>query len=167
MDALKDMKSVVLREAAVTAHVDFYSYYVDLLGWHDNVIEVMCATDSTFDNSNFIVFELWETDHATPGTHSNSTQVAAANVRIENVAATTGVTTEIAATENEVTIDSTAEDNVLLRFRYTGTKRYIHIMGDVTSAGSNPNPVVSVVAHLVHGRTKPESTFSPTIGAVS
>lgn len=166
MDALKSMKSVVLREAAITAHADWYSYYIDLQGWHDNVIEVEVATDSNLDGSNYWVIELWETDNATPGTHTNSTQVAAADIQIETVAAT-GVTTQVAATENEVTIDSTSEDSVLIRFRYLGTKRYIHVMGDVTTAGSYPTGVIGVNAHLFHGRTKPESTYSVTIGAVT
>lgn len=161
-------KVAVLREAAITAHADWYSSYIDRQGWDQVVIEVEVAADAALDGSNYWELFLMEYTGAAPQTHSGYSAVAAADVDLESVAhATQASTITRDSATNAVKIDATAEDSVTLRYYYKGTERYLHVFGDVTTAGAAPTGVIGVRARLSNGRVKPENAITPTTGAVS
>lgn len=157
----------VLRESAVTAHADWYSKYIDRQGFADVRIEVEVAADGNIDGSNYWELFLMEYTGATPGTHTNYSAVDAADVDVEiRTAAGVPTITRDSAT-NAVKIDSTSEDSVLISYKYHGKERYLHVFGDVTTAGSYPTGIIGVRAYLSGGRIQPEGALTPTIGAVS
>jgi len=160
-------KSVVLREAAITAHADWYSNYIDLQGWNDPIIEVEVAADAALDGANYWELFLMSAT-ASPTASGSYSAVSAGDVDLESVATATGVSTVTKDSgTNAVKIDSTGEDSVLLRYRYKGTARYLCVFGDVTTAGAAPTGVIGVKAHLGHPREHPANTQTPTTGTVT
>lgn len=97
---------------------------VDLSGYNSALVFATVGIDAGLDGSNYIAFELEESDD-----NSTFTDVAAASMLCESPAA--------ASTGGQfLLVDATSEDDVVAQCSYMGTKRYIRVVANITGTVS-------------------------------
>ncbi len=148
-DLYHNVKVVPLLEAQdITDHTDEPSLYVDLQGFDSAMVVVNYGTVTNTDANNKVVAKLQECD-ADPNLNASWADVAAADMQ--------GTFT---------TVDGAADDQRVDAVGYIGSKRYLRVLLDFTSAGVNPDHCpVSIEAILSVARHGPASGITPTTGA--
>jgi hypothetical protein len=106
----------------ITNHTDVGSNYIDLQGFESAMAIVNLGTLTNQDANNCVIPVLQECDSA-PGTNVSWSAVAAAD--------TVGSTFAVA--------NSAATDQMTQRCGYIGSKRYLRVWLNFTSAGANPD----------------------------
>lgn len=131
----------------ITDHTDTGSKYADLAGFQSALVLANVGAVSNTDASNKLVLTLQECDSA-PGTNTSWTDVASAD-KIGSFTA----------------IDGSSDDQTTMGVAYIGSKRYIRVKLDFTSAGSYPDHcLIGISALLGNARHGAASSITPTTG---
>jgi hypothetical protein len=140
-DIYHDTAVVNLMDVTALAHADQSSNLLDTQGFEGAMIIAMVEDLTGADASNYTVPTLEECD-TTTGT--SFTAVAAADM-----------ITEYAK------IDAAGEDKVAWKACYLGSKRYIRVTFDTTSAGTYPTGNVKAIGILRAARHGPATAPAP------
>lgn len=120
------LKTQVVDPAAATADANGAS--VDMLGYNSVMfLALVGETGDTLDGSNYIELELEESDD-----DSTFTDCADADVRDTVTGTNTGTF---------ALINAAAEDDTLYYAQYTGSKRYVRPVINVTGTHTNGTPI--------------------------
>jgi pectate lyase len=140
-DLYNKLAVVNLLEPTALAHADQTSNILDTQGFDAAMIIAHVGALTGQDGSNYTVPTLQECD-TTVGT--SFTAVAAADMRTD-----------------VITVDGAADDSCCYKWTYLGTKRYIRILYDTTSAGTYPTGYVSAIGVLGDARHGPATAPAP------
>lgn len=133
----------------ITDHTDVGTDYVDLQGFEAAAFLVNIGSVTNQDVSNKMLPVLQECDSA-PGTNSSWAAVDSGNIL--------GAFT--------VCDTATTDEDLTQIVSYIGTKRYVRVWLNFTSAGSYPDHfLLSVDAILANARHQPASALTVTTGA--
>ena len=149
---MKDMYSCIriahiLDAKNITNHTDIGSDYIDLAGWESATAFVNFGALTNQDANNWVIPVLQSCDSA-PGTNVSWAAVPAADINGAFAA-----------------VNSASTDQCTQAVGYKGSKRYLRILLDFTSAGANPdNCNVSAGVILCAARHGVASDQSLTIG---
>lgn len=136
---------VQLNNTADITHADVKSEYVDLAGYNGCILVACVGTMTGADASNYVVPTVQESDTTNDADFSAATDVVASPAFSK--------------------VASASEDNVTQVSVYTGSKRYVRILWDVTSAGSYPTGPVVGLAILSKALREPPA--APTTGTAA
>lgn len=120
MKELIKRSSAAVSLSAVSRTADANGTGVDLSGYNSALVVATIGIDSGLDGSNYISFELEESDD-----NSTFTDVAAADMLCESPAAA-------GSSGQFILVDSTSEDDVIAQCSYMGEKRYIRVVANIT-----------------------------------
>ena len=142
MKELLKMTSPVVSLTSIARTADANGTGADLLGYNSALVVATAGADSGLDGSNYIAFELEESDD-----NSTFTDVAAADMLCESPAS--------ASTGGQFwLIDSTTEDDVIAQVAYKGEKRYIRVVANITGT---VNIVCSAIVLRGHPSSPPST----------
>lgn len=140
-DILHDTAFVNLMAVTALAHTDQKTNLLDTAGFEGAAIVIKIETLTGQDASNYTVPTLQESD-------------TTADTDFTAVAAADKIT-------NSVTIDAASEDDAVYTLCYLGSKRYIRVLFDTTTAGSYPTGNISAVGVLRYARHGPATAPAP------
>lgn len=148
-DILTDLKIVhALAAVDITDHTDEGVNYVDLAGYEGAIAMVNFGAVTNVDASNKVIPVLQHCDSA-PATNASWAAVDAADIVGSTFAAVLSATT----------------DDLTQVAGYIGSKRYLRVVLDFTSAGTNPDHCpVSVNYILGCARHGAANASTPTTG---
>lgn len=129
--------------AGVLAHADVKSNYLDTAGYGGVILGVAVGTLTGVDGSNYLLPVVQSSDTTTDTDFEADTDVVSSPAFSK--------------------IDSSDEDLVVQKSVYIGSKRYVRVLLDVTSAGSYPTGDYMIFAVCDKAMRNPPS--APTTGA--
>jgi hypothetical protein len=139
-DIYHDVAVVQLYDPTDLAKADKTSNILDTAGFESAEIIAVIGALSNQDATNYVTPVLQESDTTADGDFT-----------------TVGATDMINGFSK---VDAAAEDSVSQKCCYLGSKRYIRVLFDVTSAGAGPDGYCAAVGILSGARHKPVGTVA-------